>query len=278
MIETSHLSEVATLLHAGFRRRTVNYWAKGLENLARLTPPDGFPQFGYLLQAGTRSVGVHLLICSLFQDDPNGAVRSNVSSWYVEPEFRLYGTLLLVRATKQPATYVNIDPQPATLPIIEAQGFRKCGEGVFAAVPLLAGAKTAPVRILSHRADWLSASIPESDFRLLNDHQSFGCISLWCETSSGGHALIFRRRWVRPGIPCAQTIYCRSLEHLEQVAKPVGRFLAARGMSMMLVSADRKLRGVPGRFFADKLAIYCKGPHLPRMGDLSYTEAAVFGM
>ncbi len=46
-------------------------------------------------------------------------------------------------------------------------------------------------------------------------------------------------------------------------------------MPLMLVACDRKLRGVPGRLFPNRVPMYFKGTEPPRPGDLSYTEAAL---
>lgn len=280
VIETAHLPAITQLLQVGFPARSINYWNIGLQRLARHVPPEGFPQFGYMLAAEGRPVGVHLLISSSSSCEFGSYVWCNASSWYVEEAYRSHGSFLVLRATRrQPATYTNIGPRPETLPLVEALGFRMLSQGVFAALPSLAKARAAPTRIAVCRAEWEAAGVPPADMRLLSDHQLFGCLSLWCETRAGAQPLIFRRRRIKPGgIPCAQLIYCHSLEHLEEVAAPVGRFLVARGMPLMLVPADRPLRGLPGRFFAEKLPVYFKGAQKPRIGDLSYTEAAVFGM
>jgi hypothetical protein len=276
-IESSDLPAIADLLHVGFPNRTRTYWANGLQRLARLTPPDGFPKFGYMLRASDRPVGVHLLISSLKGDEAQAGVRCNVSSWYVSERFRSYGSFLLQRACKRSATYVNISPEPATLPIIEALGFRKFSQGVFAAAPLLARRRTKPIRLLGRDTDWV-AGVPVADLNMLRDHQAFGCHALWCETGSDGQVLIFRRRWVKPGLPAAQLVYCRSLSDLVRVAGPVSRYLAAGGLPLMLVPCDRPLPGLVGRFFPQKLPMYARGPQQLRPEDLSYTEAALFGM
>ena len=145
--------------------------------------------------------------------------------------------------------------------------------------PLLAKPGATPTRLVACRADWIAACNSPSYLRLLIDHEAFGCLGLLCETRERIQPLIFRRRRIKlGGIWCAQLIYCRSLEDLEEVAAPVGRFLATRGLPLMLVATNRRLRGVPGRFFPEKLPMYFKGAQEPRVGDLSYTEAAVFGM
>jgi hypothetical protein len=278
-IEMAHLPEIVNLLAMGFPRRSRVYWENGLHRLAQYRPPEGFPQFGYMLRVGERPIGVHLLISSPLPDGDAPLVRCNGSSWYVEESFRSYGLLLLIRATRQqPAMYTNISPRPETLPIIEAQGFRKYSQGMFVALPVLTHSHTPVRHFLTKRSQWEAAGVRAQDIRLLSDHADFGCLPLWWETTADCQVMIFRRRLIKSCLPCAQLIYCRSLEALEENMGAVGRYLAARGMPLVLVPSDRPLRGVPGRFFPDKMPMYAKGPRAPRIGDLSYTEAALLGL
>jgi hypothetical protein len=46
---------------------------------------------------------------------------------------------------------------------------------------------------------------------LLATHQDYGCICLWCVTSERAHPFVFRPRWVKGVVPCAQLIYCRDI-------------------------------------------------------------------
>ena len=279
-ITAADLPGLAALLRSGFPRRTLSYWVEGLRHLGALTPPDGMPQFGHLLAAAGQPVGVLLMISSTPADAPPGAVRCNVSSWYVRPEFRAYAPLLSLRAIEnKAATYINVWPAAHTLPAITAQGFVQGAAGLFACLPAL-GRWHRGVRILSRAEDWArSRFISPAQLRLLAEHQDFGCLCLWCETADGGCPFIFRWRLARKlRVPCAMLIYAESLDHLEDFAGPLGRFLLARGMPVMLAGAHRPLRGVPGRYFPEKLHIYYKGTLPPRGSDLSYTEAAVFGI
>jgi hypothetical protein len=273
-IRPADLPAVTDLLHEGFPKRSRDYWEAGLRLLAARSPPEGCAQFGHLLEVGGRPAGVLLMIFSASPDGAGPALRGNVSSWYVTPEARAYAGLLVLRALRPPdACFVNVSPAPGTLPIIAAQGFTRFCGGVFAALPALAGRGPGTVR------PWATArGIPEADQRLLRDHDGFGCLGLWCETPDGGLPFVVRRRRIKPGgIPCAQLIYCRSLEALERHAGALGRFLALRGMPLLLVPSDRPLNGVVGRLFPDRLPMYARGAVPPRIGDLSYTEAALFG-
>ena len=266
-ISEADLPQIAKLLAFGFPRRNLSWWRSGLARLALHSPPDGYPRFGYMLEAEGRSVGVHLLICSA---QPSGA-RCNASSWFVREEFRSFATMLMLRATRQlPGAYVTL-PGSKVSPIVEALGSRRISQGVYAAAPLFAR-QSGDVQV----QDWQNARLSKADRRLLMDHTAFGCLGVWCHTPDGGQPLIFRRRWIKR-LPCAHLIYCRSLETLEMAAPAIGRMLASRGMPLLLVPTDRPLRGVPGRFFPDALPVYCRGEPAPPIGDMTYTWPAIFG-
>src|SRR5208337_5592046 len=189
------LPAIVDLLHAGFPKRSKSYWEEGLQRLAAYTPPEGVPKFGYLLVSGVTPVGVLLLISSRSLKEATPAIRCNVSSWYVRPDFQAYAPLLSLRATKSKAvTYVNISPATHTLQTIEAQGFAKAAGGFFAGVPAL-GRIRNDVHILSNPEEWKQSKfISAAELRLLTDHEKFGCICLWCETTTEGHPFIFRKR------------------------------------------------------------------------------------
>jgi hypothetical protein len=271
---------IADLLHIGFPHRTKLYWEEGLRRLAVYTRPEGGPKFGYLLASGGAPVGVLLLISSNNGDEATPRIRSNLSSWYVRPEFRAYASLLSLRAISNRAvTYINVWPAENTLPTIKAQGFTKGAGGCFVALPALNRFRR-DVKIWSRAEEWnRSKFISPAESRLLSDHERFGCICLWCETNTEGRPFIFKRRWSRRvPVPCAMLIYSRSLDDLKVFAGPIGRVLAWRGLPVILVGSDTPLEGIIGMHFPDKLPIYFKGPLRPRGGDLSYTDAALFGI
>jgi hypothetical protein len=276
-IREADLPALIDLLQVGFPRRSRDYWVQGLRRLAAHVPPEKCPRFGYLLEAGGVPAGVLLTIFSASPDGTGPAIRGNVSSWYVRPEARAYASLLVLRALNPAAaTFLNVSPAPGTLATIEAQGFTPFSAGVFAGLPMLVRGGAA--RLHAHAEQWRAMPMPEADRRLLLDHQAFGCIGIWCETAEGGLPFVFRRRHIKPGgIPCAQLIYCRSLEALQASAGPLGRFLAWRGMPLMLVATDRPLPGIAGRFYPQRQSMYFRGAMPPRAGDLSYTEAAIIG-
>lgn len=279
-IRPTDLEEIATLLHEGFPRRSEAGWLAALDRLGRHPTSVGFPRYGYMLDADGTAIGVLLLIATKLGECHKGAVRCNVSSWYVRPAFRPYALFLASRALKDhPATFVNVSPAPLTCPIIQAQGFRRFSHGSFAAFPMLSlrfqAAKIARVTGLDAAGFGLSSE----ERRLLADHAAYGCISVRCETEDGTFPFVFRRRFFkRFPLPCAQLVYCRDIADLVRFAGPLGRFLALRGLLWVLVAADAPIPGLPGRYFAAKLPMYYRGENKPHAGDLAYTEAALFGL
>jgi hypothetical protein len=278
-IAVADIPTVAALLDVGFPSRGRAYWEDGLSRLAAYAPPDGFPKFGYLLVSGKTPVGVLLLIFSNNITAAGQIVRCNVSSWYVKPEFRIYASPFALRAIRSThaETYINVSPAKHTLQTIEAQGFKEATVGYFAGIPVF-GRRPHDLTIVSSSEKWKQSKlISPSQLQLLADHERFGCICLWCETATRGQAFIFRRRLTR-GLPSALLIYSDSLNDVEEFAGSIGGFLFQRGLPIMIIGAEKPLKGIFGRYFPTKLQVYYKGTGRPRGSDLSYTDAAIFGL
>lgn len=278
-IDETDISDVATLLTRGFPTRTRQFWMSALHQLARHNPPPGLPRYGYLMESGGRPVGTILLICSTMPGGHGAAVRCNLSSWYVEPPFRAYATLLVAQALRhKDVTYLNVSAAPHTWPIIEAQGFSRYCDGIFIAVPILnRSCGDAEVKAFDVPRQ------PQVDFdpfdqEVLRHHAEHGCISLWCATAERAYPFVFRRRLVKNVIPCTQLIYCRDIADFVRFAGPIGRYLLRRGRPFVIIDANGSIPGLLGTFHRDSMPKYFKGPQRPRLGDLAYTEYAILGV
>src|ERR1700756_3477102 len=85
-IADSDVNDVVELLTRGFApRRSRAFWQNAMARLAAHAPPPGAPRYGYMLDDGNGPVGVILMVSSTTGEAAR--VRSNVSSWYVEPTF-----------------------------------------------------------------------------------------------------------------------------------------------------------------------------------------------
>ncbi len=269
---------VAALLHKGFGlRRTRAFWQRAVDALASRKVPEGMPQLGYLLESDGHVVGAILMIVAKPQTgaDPD-AVRCSLSSWYVEPQYRIYAAMLAALAlNRNDTTYLNISPAAHTLPTLAVQGFKRYCDGVFVAWPLLAPGGVAATVVAADREP--AAPFQAFELSLLRDHAAFGCFTFWCVTAERAYPFVFGRRFAKGVLPCAQLIYCRDTADVVRFSGLIGRYLAVRGCPVVLIDADGPIAGLPG-FYLDGRPKYFKGPDRPRIGDLAYTEAAVFGM
>lgn len=275
-IRDGDLPGVVDLLLRGFANRPRAYWANGLARMAARPAVEGCPRFGFLLDDGTRPVGVAL---TLFGRGADGGVRCNLSSWTVDPAYRAQAPLLIASALRRAeVTFTNISPAPHTWPIIESQGFRAYSEGQSLMVPLL-GRAGERATVSSDPASW--RGLPEA--ALLDDHRSYGCSCLTVAPAGAPRGdprpivlLPVRARAGRYPLPMMQVVYCRDAEDVPRFAGALGRWMAGRGAVALLVDGDLPA-GAVGRRRVRHNRKYARGPNPPRVGDLSYTELVLFG-
>lgn len=266
---------LSALLAQGFPQRDAASWAAVLHLISTYAVEKELPAPGLVLESSGRLVGVLLAIA---RPAAHGPARCNLSSWYVEEGFRSYAPLLVAAATRDKSvTYVNISSQRHTRPTIEAQGFRRYADGVVLAAPLLA--LHAPERVsLVTGEPPEGVAVDPADLAAMRDHAGLDCLAVWAVAKGHAHPFLFLRREVAGGrVSVAHAVYCRDVSELARFARPLGRFLAKRGLFAMMVDANGPVPGLPGRFLPGRMPKYAKGPDTPRLGDLSYTEAPLFG-
>jgi hypothetical protein len=278
-IDESDVPAVAALLRRGFPNRNRQFWQRALDELTRREPPPGLPKYGYLLETDDAPVGVILVICSAMPAGGTLAPRCNLSSWYVDPAYRAYAPLLVSQALRHKGvTYLNISAAPHTWPIIEAQGFSRYSDGLFISLPALHRARNSePIEVFDARAYAPDGADPFEQ-QVLKQHDALGCISLWCVSGGRAYPFVFRPRWVKGVIPCAQLIYCRDIADFARFAGPLGRRLTWHGRPIVIVDANGPIAGLVGIFRHGSKPKYFKGPQRPRLGDLAYTEYAILGV
>jgi hypothetical protein len=278
-INPADLPQVVELLTRGFpAQRRRGFWAQAVQRLAERKPPSGLPRFGYALESGGVLVGVLLVIASQVPDGQGTILRCNVSSWYVEPSFRPFGTLLERRALRhRQATYLNVTAAPHTQPGLIAQGYVPYASGRLVAVPALSFG--GPRVEITPATGSLTAGhgLSAAEVDLLLDHARWGCISVLCICEGKRFPFVFAPRRRYAVVPFAYLVYCRDLDSFVRCAGPLGRFLALRGLPLVAIDTDGPLPGVPG-LYQGGYPKYYKGGQAPRAGDLAYTERGVFGV
>jgi len=278
-IRETDVPAVGDFLASGFRDRSLRFWLDVLARLGQRAVPPGLPKYGYLLESAGAVVGAVLLIFSELPSDGKTAIRCNVSSWFVAPEFRSYASLFVSKALSlKNVTYLNVTPAPHTLPMVRAQGYSQYSSGLFVALPALQF-RSSDVRVsLAMPDDSRAAQFDPFERQLLLEHAKYGCLSLWCIAAERAYPFVFRLRTFKRVVPCAQLIYCRSLDDFVQFAGPLGRFLTVRGRPFVVIDANAPIPGLVGKYLDARQPKYFKGPDRPRLGDLVYTETAMFGV
>ena len=281
-ISETDIDAVADLLTRGFFGRSRGYWMKGLRRQAEREVPDGYPRFGYMINNNGVPAGVLLLIYTARTDSAETAIYCNLSSWYVEPAFRNYAPMLTKIAQKnKEVTYINISPATWTWPIIETQGFSTYCRGLFFSAPALSRVP-AGMTIETITPDTKTiAGLPANEADMLTRHARYGCLTVVCRTADG-NALPFilvpmriRRGWIAP--PAMQLIYCRDIADFVQCAGIIGRFLLRHGKISVLLDSNGAVPGLVGFFSNARGRKYFKGPHQPRLADLTDTELVLYG-
>jgi hypothetical protein len=278
-INDADIERVVDLLTRGFPLRSRGYWRRALGKLSSHPTPAEMPKYGYLLESSGDLVGVILVIFSTIPGEDASRMRCNVSSWYVEPAFRSHACLLTSQAIRHKnVTYVNISPALHTRPIVEALGFSRYSNGQFVAAPALSMKDPGGPVTVTDVDTRPQVPFERSELDLLSAHKQHGCLSLWCATSDRAYPFVFMPRRAKGVIPCAQLVYCRNVADFVRLARPIGRYLAARGRPLVIIDSNGPIPGLVGKYFDGKAPKYFKGPDRPTFGDLAYTEAVLFGL
>lgn len=261
-IADGDLDGIADMLARGFPRSHREGWMRGFARWKFLPQIEGVPRYGYVLDGGFGPVGVILLISSRRGDQ----IVSNLSSWYVEPQWRVHSTLLVSLATKlKHVTYLNASPAPHTWKTLQAQGFTPYNFGR-SAVFALPGRGTV--------SDAIPDGLPEA--QLLRDHRAMGLTVLTVEKDGVVSPFVLQpRRLDRPPVRMMDVLFCRGPGALKRCAPALARHFLPRGVMGFLI--DGEAGGLFSRYVEGKEPRYYKGPWRPTLGDLAYTEKALFG-
>jgi hypothetical protein len=261
-IAETDLDGLADMLVRGFPRSRRDYWTSGFARWKNLPVVEGVPRYGYVLDGGLGPVGVILLLSSQRGEQ----IISNLSSWYVEPQWRAHSTLLISLATKlRHVTYLNASPAPHTWRTLQAQGFTPYNFGR-SAVFALPGRGTV--------SETIPGDLPEA--QLLRDHLDMGWVSLTVEKDGIVSPFVFKpRRLEKPPVPMMDVMFCRGPEDFRRCAPALARYFLRRGFAGFLIDGDSP--GLLSHYAEGKEPRYFKGPYRPVLGDLAYTEKVLFG-
>ena len=266
---------IIDLLARGFGQAPREHWSRVLSVLAAHHTPEGYPKYGYLLENDGVAVGVLLMIFTARVDNGVTQVQCCESSYYVDPPFRFYAPLLVKSSHRfNQVTYLNVSAARHTWTVLDTQGYKRIAGSVYCAVPVLCPVDIGQ-RVRRVGVTFSDQRLDCAENRLLRQHAGYKCcISVICERDGVIFPFVFvlRRKY---GIGFAFLIYCHSQADIVTFAGALGRFLARRLVLLVIIDASESIAGVPGMLLA-KYPKYWKGEKAPRVGDLAYTELAMF--
>jgi hypothetical protein len=264
-IAQGDLDGLADMLVRGFPRSTRSYWTSGFARWRNFPVIEGVPRYGYVLDGGFGPVGVILLISSRRGEQ----IISNLSSWYVEPQWRTHSTLLISMATKlKHVTYLNASPAPHTWRTLQAQGFQpyNLGRSIVFGLP---GRGVV--------SDVIPDDLPEA--QLLRDHRALGMTALVVERDGIVSPFVFKpRRLDKPPVKVMDVMFTRSPDDFRRCLPALARHFLPRSLGF-LIDGDlpSSISGTLSHYAGGKEPRYFKGPYRPVLGDLAYTEKVLFG-
>ncbi|WP_165838722.1 acetoacetate--CoA ligase [Roseicella frigidaeris] len=253
-VTPADLEPLARLLAAGFGESGIGpaQW----RHLFGPPWPDDGGSWGWLLTVDEAIVGV---LGTVRARHPlrGDAPLCNLSSWYVHPDYRGWGSALLVAALGEAdATWTSFTPSSLSLQALAALDFRRLDTArIF--LPPLAHAETlaAPGLRIDCAPATVRGLLDPAERQVFDDHAPFDCLQMVArDATERAYLVLKRRRDPLPGglrrlplrVAYSELLYCSApallARHLERIKLAV----LARQRTLGLV-VDARLWATPPR-------------------------------
>ena len=216
------------------------------------------PTTGFVLVAGPEIVGFLGTIYAHRPLDAEGARVCNLTSWYVRPDHRGCGSLLLTAATRdRSVTYTTLTPGPETTAMVQALHFAPLKMRRFFLPALNAGTLRAGRLRFEDEPRTVRGLLGGADRRIFDDHAAYDLLHLVVGDGDEQAYLVAKRRPVRAvgplRVPGSELLYCSNpgllAHHFERIKLAVLRrqrtvvLVADEGFVPTTIRAVRKARG-----------------------------------
>lgn len=268
------LDATLPILSRGFPAMRRGGWTAAIDRLRRFGAADPAASAAYLLEQKGRDVGVILTIPSSRTGGTDATPRRivNLSSWYIDPDYRWHAPRMLRSVTASDAIlYTDLTATPPVRAMIERFGFRGWTEGTLVfplprfAIGFARGSYIVPLRDLPPDA------FAEPMRRMLDQHAALDCVvgGLW--DGAALRPVVFSRKTYR-GIRAARLIFADDRATILAHLTAISRFLLREKFLLLAVNADRSER-VAGSIFTHRTApAFYKGAKPPAPCDLAFSE------
>ncbi|HEX2135111.1 MAG TPA: hypothetical protein VHG30_04290 [Microvirga sp.] len=174
-VESQRIDRICRFLHEEFNPQiSVAEW-RGLFDYRWM---EDKPDLGYVLVIGDEIVGFFGAVYSRRVIRGRVELFCNLTSWFVRPEYRGGGALLLLALLRRKGcTFTNFSPSPEVYPLMERTGFEVLETQTVWLPPLqhaatvLAGGRVRVVR----NGEQARSVLSEEDRRIYDDHAAYPC-------------------------------------------------------------------------------------------------------
>ncbi len=244
------------------------------------------PDLGFVLTDGDEIVGFLGTVYAERHNASQTGLICNLTSWYVRPEYRGWGTALLAAAIHARAlTYTTFTPGPLSRQVLKGMQFTKLDRSRIFMPPLLhADTLRGPRPLLSFDPDTVRGLLDAAQRKIFDDHAPYDCLQLVLSAGSERAYMVVKRRFVSlrrlhrrvpaaARLPYSEVLYCSQPgllgRHIERV-----KFAVLRRQKTLALVADERLFGEmrPRGLRKTDHACY-RSPHLaPGEVDKLYSE------
>ncbi len=225
------------------------------------------PDFGFILASGDEIVGFLGTVYARRRIGGKATVVCNLTSWYIRPEYRGWGTALLAAAIRDESmTYTALTPGPVSQQVFKALRFTPLVERRIVMPPLFhAETLRQPRPTISFDPEIVRRSLDECQQRIFDDHAPYDCLQLLLTAGSERAYIVVKRRAMSlrrrlrlfpagAKFPYSEILYCSAppllARYLEHVKLPVLK----RQRTLALVADERlfpvRPRGIPKSDYA----------------------------
>jgi len=260
-VDQAEIPAVATFLHTAIDARlNVAQWRA----LFTYDWPGVKPDHGFVVAVGGEIKG---FIGTLYAErNIAGEPRMfcNLSSWFVAPEIRGAGALLLMAATRRRnCIYTNFTTTAEASALMLRAGFRQIGAVKHLLPPLAQTATLArslAARVATHPAV-VAVRLDSAQRRLFEDHKQT-CGHLLLEDQDQTLYVITRRR-VKRNVPLTEVMYVSTPALFQRHLERVKLVALRRDRTAALACDDRFLDVAPRLGMRVARPIFCKGDPFP---------------
>ena len=270
-IRAENIDQAVTLLDKGFPAHGIAFWRSMLTRIKQMHKRQSVSSHGELLLNDEEPVGVLLKIQHRAPNISKPIV--NLSSWYVEPDFRWYAPRMLLKATAdKEAIYTDLSPSPEVFNLNEKLGFKTVSSGqLLFPLPLTSLIPSGNCKVVS--ATKIDASELHSELHhFIMSHHADRSESLIFNEGGELHPAIFQLR-KRRGLLTANLIYSDNLIALQRNSAAIARHLLGKGIMFMTMPAIETTRPKGSFRLKSFKPQQVKGDWQANIVDQTYSEA-----